>query len=160
MFFRKKKKEGQEMAEKKELTPEEANQYMEEVMGFVPRMFRVINQMNPEAGKTFADFYNSLWKDGAISKKMKELIFTAIGVATMSPRCLIHVVPAMKAGATVEEVFEAASIGVIAAGFVANGKGIPYAFEYAVKAVEIAQKFQAGEDWEYLPEPKFDHGIH
>jgi len=160
MIFGRKKKEEKEMSENKDLTPEEANQYMEELMGFVPRMFRVINQLNPEAGKTFADFYNSLWKDGALSKKTKELIFTAIGVATMSPRCLIHVVPAMKAGATVEEVFEASAVGVIAAGFVANGKGIPYAFEYAVKAVEIAQKYQAGEDWEYLPEPKFDHGIH
>ncbi len=60
MIFGRKKKEEKEMSENKDLTPEEANQYMEDLMGFVPRMFRVINQLNPEAGKTFADFYNSL----------------------------------------------------------------------------------------------------
>lgn len=147
------------MAEKK-LTPEEANKYMEEHMLFLPRMFKIINQLNPEAGKTFADFYESLWKDGALPRKIKELIFMAGGVAYMSPRCIVHVVPAVKAGATIEEVFEAAAIGTILAGFVPNGPGIPYAFEYAVKCVEIAQKVIKGEPWEYLPQPKFDHGIH
>jgi alkylhydroperoxidase/carboxymuconolactone decarboxylase family protein YurZ len=147
------------MADKK-LTPEEANKYMEEHMLFLPRMFKIINQLNPEAGKTFADFYESLWKDGALPRKVKELIFMAGGVAYMSPRCIVHVVPAVKAGATVEEVFEAAAIGTILAGFVPNGPGIPYAFEYAVKCVEIAQKVIKGEPWEYLPQPKFDHGIH
>jgi alkylhydroperoxidase/carboxymuconolactone decarboxylase family protein YurZ len=147
------------MADKK-LTPEEANKYMEEHMLFLPRMFKIINQLNPEAGKTFADFYESLWKDGALPRKVKELIFMAGGVAYMSPRCIVHVVPAVKAGATVEEVFEAAAIGTILAGFVPNGPGIPYAFEYAVKCVEIAQKVIKGEPWEYLPQPKFDHGIY
>ncbi|NOZ77141.1 MAG: carboxymuconolactone decarboxylase family protein [Euryarchaeota archaeon] len=142
------------------MTAEEANKYMEDLMGFTPRMFKVINTMNPEAGKTFADFYNSLWKDGALSKKEKELIFTAIGVAVMSPRCLIHVIPALKDGATTEEIFEAVTIGVIAAGFVPEGKGIPYAFEYAVKVLEIAEKYSKGEDWEYLVPPKFDHGVY
>ena len=148
------------MSEEKKMTPEEANKYMEEKMLFTPRMFKIINQLNPEAGKTFADFYNSFWQDGALSRKVKELIFMAGGVAYMSPRCIIHVLPAVKAGATVEEVFEAAAIGCLLAGFVPNGPGIPYAFEYAVKCVELAQKIQAGEDWEYLPPPKFDHGIY
>ncbi|GBE00760.1 carboxymuconolactone decarboxylase family protein [bacterium BMS3Bbin06] len=147
------------MSEEKKMTPEEANEYMNEKMLFTPRMFKVINQLNPEGGKTFADFYNSFWKDGALSRKVKELIFMAGGVAYMSPRCIIHVYPAVKAGATVEEVFEAASIGCLLAGFVPNGPGIPYAFEYAVKCVDLAQKIEKGEDWEYLPEPKFDHGV-
>jgi len=148
------------MSEETKLTPEEANKYMEEHMLFLPRMFKVINQLNPQAGKTFADFYESLWKDGALPRKVKELIFMAGGVAYMSPRCIIHVIPAVKAGATVEEVFEAAAIGTILAGFVPNGPGIPYAFEYAVKCVEIAQKYLNGEPWEYLPPTQFNHGIY
>jgi AhpD family alkylhydroperoxidase len=161
IFRKKEKKEVEPVAEEaKQMTAEEANKYMEEVMGFTPRMFKIINTVNPEAGKTFADFYNSLWKDGALSKKTKELIFTAIGVTNMSPRCLIHVIPAIKAGATTEEIFEAVAVGVIAAGFVPEGKGIPYAFEYAAKVLEIADKYQKGEDWEYLVPPKFDHGIY
>ncbi|NIN00050.1 MAG: hypothetical protein GTO24_18855 [candidate division Zixibacteria bacterium] len=133
---------------------------MEEHMLFTPRMFKVINQLNPTAGKTFADFYESLWADGALSRKVKELIFMAGGVAYMSPRCIVHVLPAIKAGATVEEVFEAAAVGTILAGFVPNGPGIPYAFEYAVKCVELAQKIQKGEDWEYLEPPKFNRGVY
>lgn len=147
------------MSEEKKLTAAEVNQYMEEKMLFTPRMFKIINEINPEAGKTFADFYNSIWQDGALSRKVKELIFMAGGVAYMSPRCIIHVLPAVKAGATVQEVFEAASIGMILAGFVPNGPGIPYAFEYAAKCVELAQKIINGEPWEYLPPPKWDHGV-
>jgi alkylhydroperoxidase/carboxymuconolactone decarboxylase family protein YurZ len=148
------------MSDQKNLTPEEANKYMEEHMLFTPRMFKVINQLNPTAGKTFADFYESLWADGALSRKIKELIFMAGGVAYMSPRCIVHVLPAIKAGATVEEVFEAAAVGTILAGFVPNGPGIPYAFEYAVKCVELAQKIQKGEEWEYLEPPKFNRGVY
>jgi AhpD family alkylhydroperoxidase len=143
-----------------EMDAEEANKYMKEKMGFTPRMFKVINTVNPEAGKTFADFYHSIWKDGNLSKKTKELIFTAIGVANMSPRCLIHVIPAVDAGATDGEIFEAVAVGCIAAGFVPGGTGIPYAFEYAAKCLEIADKYRKGEEWEYLVSPKFDRGIH
>ncbi len=138
---------------------QQANEYMKKVMGFTPRMFQVINTVNPEAGERFADFYDTIWRDGALSKKVKELIFTAIGVSTMSPRCLIHVIPAIEAGATDAEIFEAVAVGTIGAGFVPGGHGIPYAFEYAAKCLEIAAKYRAGEDWEYLLPPKFDHGI-
>ncbi len=148
------------MSDEKKMTAEEVNEYMEKLMGFVPRMFKVVNTVTPDPGKTFADFYASIFGDGALSKKMKELIFTAIGVAYCSPRCIIHVIPAIKAGATTQEVFEAVSVGMIGAGFVPNGTGIPYAFEYALKCMEIDDKFRKGEEWEYLPQPKFDRGVY
>jgi alkylhydroperoxidase/carboxymuconolactone decarboxylase family protein YurZ len=147
------------MAEEKQMTAAEANQYMEDHMLFTPRMFKTINELHPIAGKTFADFYESIWGDGNLSRKIKELIFMAGGVAYMSPRCIIHVVPAVKAGATIGEVFEAAAVGMMLAGFVPGGNGIPYAFEYAAKCVEIAQKMESGEDWEYLKPTQFDRGI-
>ncbi len=143
-----------------EMDAEEANKYMKEKMGFTPRMFKTLNTVNPEVGKTFADFYASVWDDGALSKKVKELMFMSIGVSYMSPRCLIHVVPAVEEGATDGEVFEAAAVGCLAAGFVPNGPGIPYAFEYAVKCLEVAAKHRAGEEWEYLLPPKFDRGVY
>ncbi|MDA8336624.1 MAG: carboxymuconolactone decarboxylase family protein [Peptococcaceae bacterium] len=145
--------------EKGRMTAEEVNKYMKETMGFIPRMFGVINQVNPESGRTFADFYNSIWADGALSRKVKELIFTAIGVSYLSPRCIIHVVPAIEAGATDQEIFEAAAVGMIGAGFVPGGPGIPYAFEYAAKVMDIADHYRKGEPWEYLPPPRFDKGI-
>jgi alkylhydroperoxidase/carboxymuconolactone decarboxylase family protein YurZ len=112
------------------------------------------------AGQTFADFYATVFGDGALSHKVKELMFMSTGVAYCSPRCIIHVVPAIEEGATNEEIFEAAAVGMLAAGFVPNGPGIPYAFEYAAKCMDIAAKYRAGEDWEYLPAPQFNRGVY
>lgn len=151
-------KEDKQMADKK-MSLEEVNAYMKEKCGFVPRMFQIINTVTPDPGRTFADFYATIFGDGALSKKVKELMFMAGGVAYCSPRCIIHALPAVSAGATQEEVFEAAAVGMILAGFVPGGPGIPYAFEYALKSIEIADKFRKGEKWEYLPAPRFDHGV-
>jgi len=138
---------------------EQANKYMEEKMFFTPRMFKVTNTLAPEVGERFADFYESVWADGNLPRKIKELMFVSIGVAYMSPRCIIHVQPAIKAGATDGEIFEAVSVGMLAAGFVPGGPGIPYAFEYAAKTLDIAGKIRKGEDFEYLPGPKFNKGV-
>ena len=102
---------------------EQANKYMEDKMFFTPRMFKVTNTLAPEVGERFADFYESVWADGNLSRKIKELMFVSIGVAYMSPRCIIHVQPAIKAGATDGEIFEAVSVGMLAAGFVAQALG-------------------------------------
>ncbi len=138
---------------------QEVNEYMREKMGFDTRMFKIINTVATAPGRGFADFYVSIFGDGALSKKVKELMFMSTGVAYCSPRCIIHVVPAVEAGATDGEVFEAAAVGMIAAGFVPNGTGIPYAFEYALKCVQIAAAHRAGEEWEYLPAPQFNRGV-
>ncbi len=129
---------------------EQANAYMKEKMLFTPRMFQVINTVAPEVGERFADFYNSVWQDGALPRKIKELMFVGIGVSHRSPACLIHVIPAIEAGATDGEIFEAVSVGMLGAGFVPNGPGIPYAFQYALKVLEIAGKYRKGEEWEYI----------
>ncbi len=139
---------------------EQANEYMKKKMGFTPRMFQVINTVAPESGERFADYYATVWSDGALSKKVKELMFTAIGVSYCSPRCLIHVIPAIESGATDGEIFEAVSVGTVAAGFVPGGPGIPYAFEYALKVLDIAAKYRKGEKWEYLEPPKYNHGVY
>ena len=85
------------MAEK--MTAEQVNAYMKQQCGFVPRMFQVINTVTPDPGRTFADFYASIFGDGALSRKVKELMFMSGGVAYCSPRCIIHVIPAAEAGA-------------------------------------------------------------
>ncbi|MBF0559473.1 MAG: carboxymuconolactone decarboxylase family protein [Nitrospirae bacterium] len=153
-------KEEETMADAKKMTLEEVNAYMKEKCGFVPRMFQIINTVTPDPGRTFADFYASIFGDGALSRKVKELMFMSGGVAYCSPRCIIHAIPAVNAGATGDEVFEAAAVGMILAGFVPGGPGIPYAFEYALKCIEIADKYKKGEKWEYLAAPKFDHGVY
>jgi len=139
-------------------TTKEVNDFMKANMKFVPRMYQIINEVAPDAGMAFANFYQTVFADGAIPKKLKELMFVAIGVSYMSPRCLIHVVPAIEAGATDAEIFEAVNVGVVGGGFVPGGPGIPYAFEYALKVLDIAAKHRKGEKWEYLPAAQFDHG--
>jgi alkylhydroperoxidase/carboxymuconolactone decarboxylase family protein YurZ len=133
----------------------QANEYVKGNMFFLPRMFAIVNTVAPEAAERFSDFYNVVWADGALPRKTKELIFTSIGVAYRSPACLIHVIPAIEAGATDEEIFEAVTVAFLAAGFVPNGPGIPYAFQYALKVLEIAQKYRAGEPWEYVAPAEF-----
>lgn len=133
----------------------QANAYVKERMFFVPRMFQILNTVAPETPEKFSDFYASVWQDGALPRKVKELMFVAIGVSWRSPACLIHVIPAIEAGATDEEIFEAVTVGTLAAGFVPGGPGIPYAFQYALKVLEIAGKYRKGEPWEYVEPAEF-----
>jgi alkylhydroperoxidase/carboxymuconolactone decarboxylase family protein YurZ len=140
-------------------TTQEVNDYMMKKMKFIPRMYQVINQVAPDAGMAFANFYETVFSDGAIPKKIKELMFVAVGITHLSPRCLIHVIPAIEAGATDQEIFEAVNVGVVGSGFVPNGPGIPYGFEYALKVLDIAAKYRKGEKWEYLPPPTFGNGV-
>jgi alkylhydroperoxidase/carboxymuconolactone decarboxylase family protein YurZ len=139
-------------------TPEEieaANAYMRARMLFLPRMFQAINRYNPAIGRAFADYYEAGKRDRHLTRAVKELIFTAIGVATASPACLIHLIPAIEAGASREQLREAVLIGVLAAGFVPHGAGIPYACQYAAKVLETADRYRAGEPWEYARPPDF-----
>lgn len=137
-------------------TIDAANAYIKERMFFVPRMFQVLNAAGVTAPtKAFADFYATIWGDGALPRKIKELMFVAIGVAYRSPACLIHVIPAIDAGATDEEILETVAVAFLGAGFVPNGPGIPYAFQYALKVLEIAGKYRKGEPWEYVQPAEF-----
>lgn len=133
----------------------QANAYVKERMFFVPRMFQILNTVAPETPEKFADFYNTVWQDGALPRKVKELMFVAIGISWRSPACLIHVVPAIEAGATDQEIFEAVTVGTLASGFVPGGPGIPYAFQYALKVLEVAGKYRKGEPWEYVEPAEF-----
>ncbi len=134
---------------------QQANEYVKKNMYFLPRMFAVMNTAAPEVAERFSDFYNVVWGDGNLLRKHKELMFVSIGVSWRSPACLIHVIPAIEAGATDGEIFEAVSVGALAAGFVPGGPGIPYAFQYALKVLEVAQKYRAGEPWEYIQPAEF-----
>ena len=138
---------------------QEVNEYMQKKMKFIPRMYQILNNVIPDHGMAFAGLYMETFGDGQIPKRLKELMFVAIGITHMSPRCLIHVIPAIEDGATDAEILETCVVGTVAAGFVPGGPGIPYAFEYALKVLDIAGKYRKGEKWEYLPAPSFAHGV-
>lgn len=134
----------------------EAQEYCRKKHNFGMRITQDMSTLAPQAAKSFADYYANVFGDGAVKGYMKELMFVAIGISHCSPACLIHVTGAINGGATDDEIFEAVSVGANAAGFVPNGPGIPYAFQYAKKVLELAAKYRAGENWDnYLTPPTF-----
>ncbi|MFJ7724714.1 carboxymuconolactone decarboxylase family protein [Neobacillus sp. NPDC097160] len=67
-----------------------------------------LNNLAPEQLKAFNDFNVAVFKEGALSKKEKEIIAVAITHVTQCPYCIdAHTKNAKKAGATLEELAEA-----------------------------------------------------
>jgi len=64
-----------------------------------------LKELAPEQLKAFSDFNAAVFKDGALSKKEKEIIAVAITHVTQCPYCIdAHTKAAKKAGATLEEL--------------------------------------------------------
>jgi AhpD family alkylhydroperoxidase len=71
----------------------------------------------PDTFKAFMGLHDSVIKDGALSKKHKELIAIGIAVSSRCKPCIyLHTQAAVQAGASVEEIFEAASVAVLMGG--------------------------------------------
>ena len=77
----------------------------------------------PYLGPGFAAMYKSIMKNGALSLREKELIAAAISVALRCEPCIkLHTRGCIKAGATREQVLEAAAVGAMMQG----GPGLVY----------------------------------
>ncbi|MGE4130848.1 MAG: carboxymuconolactone decarboxylase family protein [Bdellovibrionales bacterium] len=134
----------------------ESQEYCKSKQNFGMRLVQELSTLAPPAAKAFADYYATVFSDGAIKGYMKELMFLSIGVSYCSPACLIHVIAAINGGATDDEIFEAVVVGTNGAGMVPKGPGIPYAFQYAKKVLEMAHKYRSGEKWDdYMTPPRF-----
>jgi alkylhydroperoxidase/carboxymuconolactone decarboxylase family protein YurZ len=134
---------------------EEARKHVMDRVKFIPRGLETAVEMDPQFAIGFADFWEMFMGDGALPQKMKELMYIAIGVSHLSPACLVHAVAAIECGATDQELAESVKLGALSAGLVPNGPGMPYAMPYAAKVLEIAAKYRAGEDWEYITPSQF-----
>jgi len=89
-----------------------------------PDKFDEINRRRKEANTRFAKLNSKVYKaflemqevtfcDGALSRKHKELIASAISVVTNCESCMQwHIEQAMKEGATVKEVLEAIEVAI------------------------------------------------
>jgi AhpD family alkylhydroperoxidase len=86
----------------------------------------------PDAAKGFASLYQSVMKAGAMSVREKELVALGVGMAVRCDACVYaHVEKALKAGATREQIMEAAGVVVMMQG----GPGYTY-LPKIVEAVE------------------------
>jgi len=75
-------------------------------------------------------------KDGALSRKMKKLIFIALAVQQHCEYCIAHHVhEAMQAGATPEEIYEASHVAIAMGG----GPSLAYTATALQQAVESFQ---------------------
>ena len=81
------------------------------------RDFAAMRTQAPDVAKAFGGMHHALMQPGALSKREKELIAAAVGVAQGCTDCIhIHTAEAIKAGATREQVIEAAGVGVMMGG--------------------------------------------
>src|SRR5690606_34813259 len=73
--------------------------------------FAKLKELAPEQLQAFQEFNVAVFKDGALSIKEKEIIAVAITHVTQCPYCIdSHTKKAKKAGATLEELTEAAFV--------------------------------------------------
>lgn len=85
--------------------------------------------------KGFAQLHQQALVDGALSKKVKELMALAISITTPCAGCIsYHVHDALKAGATHGEVLETIGVAVMMGG----GPGLVYGCE----ALEALTQFE------------------
>jgi AhpD family alkylhydroperoxidase len=71
----------------------------------------------PDAVHGFSGLFTRVMKDGALSSCEKELIALGIGVTQRCTPCIrLHVQKSLQAGATKEQILEAASVAVMMGG--------------------------------------------
>ena len=71
----------------------------------------------PDTVSGFAGMFSKIMKDGALSLREKELVALGIGVSQRCVPCIkAHVKKCLEAGATKEQILEAACVAVVMGG--------------------------------------------
>ncbi len=79
--------------------------------------FRELKQAVPDVMKGFGALHAAAVEDGVLSRRTKELIALAIGIAVRCDGCItLHVHAALEAGATRQEIEEAVGVAVLMGG--------------------------------------------
>lgn len=82
-----------------------------------PAAMRAARGLMPETMKGFGGLHQAAMKAGALSVAEKELIALGIGLAVRCENCIYaHVQAALSAGATKEQILEAAGVAVLMQG--------------------------------------------
>jgi AhpD family alkylhydroperoxidase len=76
-----------------------------------------MKEQTPDLVNAFAGLFTKVMKNGALSVMQKELIALGIGVTQHCAPCIrLHIQKALEAGATKEQVLEAAAVAVVMGG--------------------------------------------
>lgn len=82
-----------------------------------PATMNMTKAANPDLGKAFGPFFQTLMKDGAVDVKTKELIALGIAVALRCEPCIYaHVEKCWKNKASSAEIMEVAGVAVMMGG--------------------------------------------
>ena len=101
-----------------------------------PARFEKAKAGMPDAVKGFGGLFAAVMKEGVLSVREKELIALGIGMTVRCDPCInLHVQKCLEAGATKEQVMEAASVAVMM-------QGGP-CFTYLPKVVEAIEALTA-----------------
>jgi len=88
-----------------------------EVLEDLREPVRSLRGMIPEAWSGFVQMHQASMRDGALSRRMKELVALAIGVSQQCDGCIAsHARGAVRAGATAEEVAETLAVTLMMGG--------------------------------------------
>jgi AhpD family alkylhydroperoxidase len=97
---------------------------MDSQLQFLKEVTETVAEFKQELPEAFAAqtaFNNAVYKDGALSTRIKRLMAMAIAVRAGCPGCITYQTNlAVEAGATKEEVVEAASVATSMGGTTAN----------------------------------------
>ena len=92
----------------------------EEVQAFFTKFQKDSGKMKqelPEMMASFMAFFQSVMKEGALGVKEKELIALGVGLAERCKPCIyLHVQKCLAAGASREEILEAAAVVIMMRG--------------------------------------------
>lgn len=92
---------------------QEVQQFFEKAKSDTAKM----KELAPDTVNGFAALFTKVMRDGAISLLEKELIAVGISVALCCTPCIrAHVRRCLRAGATKEQILEAASVAVVMGG--------------------------------------------
>jgi alkylhydroperoxidase/carboxymuconolactone decarboxylase family protein len=76
------------------------------------RKFGRITEWSETLGEKFFDYYNSVFKDGALTPREKSLIALAVAHTEMCPYCIdAYTKDGLERGITKEEMMEAVHVG-------------------------------------------------
>jgi AhpD family alkylhydroperoxidase len=111
-----------------------------EVTRRIAANMKTLRKDSPDTMAGFSALAQAATKDGALSKKMKELIALAIAVAGRCDGCIgFHVEALVKLGATREEIEETLAMTI----YMGGGPSVMYAAD-AIMAFEQYSELHAG----------------
>lgn len=100
-----------------------------------PARFEKAKSSMPDAVRGFGGLFQAVMKDGALTVREKELIALGIGLALRCEPCInLHTQKSLDAGATPEQIIEAAGVAVMM-------QGGP-TFTYLPKVIEALEALQ------------------